>query len=56
MERNPLVTQCVGLNRMDDFNKIQSEFHQLGREYTNTGAGIKGSEWNKQFEKSQSSQ
>ena len=56
MERNPLVTQCFGLNRMDDFNKIQSEFHQLGREYTNTGAGIKGSEWNKQFEKSQSSQ
>lgn len=56
LERSPLVMQCFGLNRMDDFNKIQSEFQQLGREYTNTGAGIKGSEWKNQFENQQNSQ
>ena len=52
LERSPLVMECFGLNRMQDFEELQKKFHALGREYTNTGKGIQGSDW-MELEKSQ---
>ncbi len=52
LARSPVAMECFGLNRMQDFEDLQKKFHDLGREYTNTGKGIKGSEW-PELEKSQ---
>lgn len=45
LDRSPVAMECFGLNRMQDFSDIQKKFHDLGREYTNTGKSIQGSEW-----------
>lgn len=44
LARSPIAMECFGLNRMQDFEELQKKFHNLGREYTNTGKGIKGSD------------
>ena len=45
LDSSPLAMTCFGLNRMQDFEVLQKKFHDLGREYMNTGKGIKSSEW-----------